>query len=110
MGPLAHSRSEWPSHQGADLAVERKPAACNKPQTWGTYRHACYALHRFRCDGIGFVFTHDDPFCGIDIDHCRSADGTIAPEAQAVIERIGSYTELSPSRTGVHILLQGALA
>ena len=87
-----------------------KPAACNKPQTWGTYRHACYALHRFRCDGVGFVFTGDDPFCGIDIDHCRAADGTIAPGAQALIERIGSYTELSPSGTGVHILLQGALA
>ncbi|HEX4772236.1 MAG TPA: hypothetical protein VH351_15475 [Bryobacteraceae bacterium] len=87
-----------------------KPAACNKPQTWGTYRHVCYSLHRFRCDGVGFVFTGDDPFCGIDIDHCRAADGIIAPGAQALIERIGSYAELSPSGTGVHILLQGALA
>jgi putative DNA primase/helicase len=86
-----------------------KPASCDRPQSWGTYRHVRYALHRFHCTGIGFVFTDSDPFCGIDLDHCGNLSGTIAPEALALIRRIGSYAELSPSGTGVHILLKAKL-
>ena len=87
-----------------------KSASCDKPRTWSTYRHVCYALQRFRCDGIGFVFTDRDPFCGIDLDGCREVGGTIKPGALDIIRRIGSYTELSPSGRGVHILLKGKLA
>jgi primase-polymerase (primpol)-like protein len=86
-----------------------KAAACDKPQTWSTYRHVVYVLRRFRCDGIGFVFTEADPFCGIDLDHCRQVNGTVAPKALEIIRRFGSYTELSPSGLGAHILIQAKL-
>lgn len=86
-----------------------KAAACDKPQTWSTYCHVRHVVRRFRCDGIGFVFTDGDPFCGIDLDQCRRANGSISPEALDVVRRIKSYTELSPSATGVHILLKGGL-
>jgi primase-polymerase (primpol)-like protein len=86
-----------------------KAAACDKPQTWSSYRHVRYAMRRFRCDGVGFVFTEADPFCGIDLDQCRTADGIIATEALAVIKRLASYTELSPSGTGAHILIKAKL-
>ena len=86
-----------------------KAAACDKPQTWSTYRHVRYAFRRFPCDGIGFVFTATDPFCGIDVDHCRQVKGTIVPEALDIIRRFGSYTELSPSGTGAHILIKARL-
>jgi primase-polymerase (primpol)-like protein len=59
-----------------------KLAACDKPQTWSTYNHVRYALRRFRCNGVGFVFTEEDPFCGIDLDGCRTANGLIMPEAR----------------------------
>ena len=42
-----------------------KAASCDKPQTWSTYQHVLYGLHRFPCQGIGFVFTRHDPFCGM---------------------------------------------
>lgn len=87
-----------------------KPAACDKPQTWSTYRHTRYAFQRHRCDGIGFVFTEADPFCGIDLDHCRANNGRIYPEALETINRLNSYAELSPSGTGVHILTKAKLA
>ena len=87
-----------------------KVASCDKPQTWSTYRHVCYARRKFRSDGIGFVFTISDPFCGIDLDQCRSLNGKIEPEAQALIERLASYTELSPSGTGIHVLVKARLS
>jgi primase-polymerase (primpol)-like protein len=87
-----------------------KAAACDKPQTWGTYRHVLYALRRFPCDGIGFVFTDVDPFCGIDLDNCRTVNGAIALDALDMIRRFGSYTELSPSATGAHILIKAKLS
>lgn len=86
-----------------------KAAACDKPQTWSTYRHARYALRRHHCDGIGFVFTEADPFCGIDLDHCRSINGSICPEALELIKRFDSYAELSPSGRGAHILIRATL-
>jgi putative DNA primase/helicase len=86
-----------------------KAAACDKPQTWSTYRHVRYAMRRFPCDGIGFVFTEADPFCGIDLDQCRSRNSAIEPQALALIKRLDSYTELSPSGTGAHILVKAKL-
>ncbi|MGH9771343.1 MAG: hypothetical protein ACRD4Q_06560 [Candidatus Acidiferrales bacterium] len=86
-----------------------KAAACHKPQTWGTYRHVLYAMRRFPCNGAGFVFTEADPFCGIDLDQCRTINCAIAPEALNLIERLGSYTELSPSGTGAHVLVKAKL-
>ena len=86
-----------------------KLAACDKPQTWSTYRHVSYARRKLRADGVGFVFTSCDPFCGIDLDQCRTRDGKIAPEAQAVIDRLASYSEVSPSGAGIHILVRANL-
>lgn len=86
-----------------------KAAACDKPQTWSSYKHVRFAVHRFRCDGIGFVFTNDDPFCGIDLDGCRTINGAIAPVALDLINRFASYTELSPSGTGAHVLIKAKL-
>ena len=86
-----------------------KAAASDRPRTWSSYRHARYACHQHQCDGVGFVFTDADPFCGIDLDHCRDNDGTIAPAALDWIKRFGSYAEISPSGTGVHIFIKAKL-
>lgn len=59
-------------------------------------------------DGIGFVFT-EDGFSGVDIDDCIDEHGDISPEALKVIKRFNSYTEISPSGRGIHILVTGTL-
>jgi primase-polymerase (primpol)-like protein len=59
-----------------------------------------------RPDGLGFRFEWDAiaPFGFVDLDHCRDPlTGIIEPWALAIITRMNSYTETSPSRTGVHI-------
>jgi putative DNA primase/helicase len=60
--------------------------------------------------GIGFVFTPEDDLCGVDLDGCLDPEtGKIESWAQEIIEELDSYTEISPSGTGVHILLRGKL-
>ncbi len=50
------------------------------------------------------------PYCGIDLDHVINADtGEITPEAADIIRTMDSYTEKSPSGTGIHIIYKGEL-
>ena len=65
---------------------------------------------RVNADGLGFVFTDDVSIVGVDLDKCRDPDnGVIEEWAEALIDRFNSYTEVSPSGTGVHILVGGEL-
>ena len=58
--------------------------------------------------GVGFVFTPDDSLVGVDLDNCRDPEtGEIKEWAQQKITQVGSYTEVSPSGTGVKIFLEG---
>jgi len=85
-------------------------AAVNRPVTWGTYKEAVRAAKENRHNGVGFVFTAEDPYAGIDIDECRDPEtGEIEAWAQEIIEELNSYTEISPSGIGVHILVGAQL-
>jgi putative DNA primase/helicase len=60
--------------------------------------------------GIGYVFSAEDPYTGIDLDKCRDPEtGTIEEWAQEIIISLRSYTEISPSGRGVHIIVRGKL-
>lgn len=87
-----------------------KKASVTASATWGTYQQARDAVNRYHHDGVGFVLTKSDPFCGIDLDHCRDAEsGEIEPWALAIVAEMQSYTEVSPSGTGLRIFVMGAL-
>lgn len=86
------------------------PASSTDPATWASFDHARAAQLARSDSGIGFVFTASDPYCGIDLDDCRDPNtGVIEPEAQAIIDRLASYTEVSPSGTGVKIVCRATL-
>ncbi|MGD0949913.1 MAG: hypothetical protein ABSA52_21090 [Candidatus Binatia bacterium] len=58
--------------------------------------------------GLGFAFLADDPFCGVDLDACRDpATGVVEPWAQAIVTLLDSYSEVSATGTGVHIIVRG---
>jgi hypothetical protein len=60
--------------------------------------------------GIGFVFTKEDPYVGIDLDKCRDQEtGAVEPWASEILRDIGTYTELSPSGRGFHLIGKGML-
>jgi len=61
-------------------------------------------------DGLGFVFTDEVSITGVDLDKCRDPDtGSLEDWAEDIIDRLDSYTEVSPSGTGVHVLVGGEL-
>ena len=84
-------------------------ARSDDPSTWGTYDEARQASES-GYDGVGFVFTAEDPFCGVDLDGCLDAEtGEVAPWAVEILEELDSYTEVSPSGTGLHVIVRAEL-
>ena len=83
-------------------------ASTTKPKTWGTFPEALKRYNDGGVDGIGIVLTKELGIVGIDLDHCRDG-GTIAPGALQIIEEIHGYTEVSPSGTGIRILVKASL-
>lgn len=82
-------------------------ASATDPSTWCAFETACAAAQQSHYDGIGFVFTAEDAFCGIDLDECIDDDGHVVLAAQQVIDELNSYTEISPSGRGVKIFIVG---
>lgn len=82
------------------------------PATWGTFRDALDA-HRSdgtKTNGIGYVFSADGPISGVDLDDCRDPDtGEIDPWAVEIVQSLDSFTEVSPSGTGLHIYVFGSV-
>jgi hypothetical protein len=65
---------------------------------------------RITTSGVGFVFSTETEIVGVDLDSCRNLEtGEFDDWAQDVIDRLDSFTEVSPSGTGAHILLKGKL-
>ncbi|MFC5368584.1 hypothetical protein [Salinirubrum litoreum] len=76
--------------------------------TWGSFDSALQRATASDVDGIGFVFTSDDPFVGVDLDDCRDETG-LSDDAVEMVTRLHSYTEISPSGSGLHVLVRGSL-
>ncbi len=52
-------------------------ASAKDPQSWGTFAEALATCQNSdKLAGIGFVFSDDDPFCGLDLDDCLDESGT----------------------------------
>jgi len=88
-------------------------ASSTDPATWGTFDEAVTAYTASRAngtddcfDGIGYVFT-GTPYMGVDQDHVLGPDGVLTPEAARIVAELDSYTEVSPSGTGVKTFVRG---
>jgi len=99
-------------------------ASSTDPSTWGSFWQALQFYrdwhgkeHSHRGAGgkiltgpivcLGFVLT--PPWIGLDIDNCVSDGCKIHPFAQEIVETVASYTEISPSGTGIRIFAKGDL-
>ena len=85
-------------------------ASSIESETWASFEAALEYTETEHADGVGFVFTDDDPIVGVDLDDCRDPEtGDVDDAALDIIERLDSYTEVSPSGTGYHVLLTSEL-
>ncbi len=74
----------------------------NDPDHWLTFEDVRHLENK------GYLLAKDDLLCAIDLDGCRDPEtGEIAERAWKIIEAVNSYTEVSPSGTGVHIIVYG---
>jgi putative DNA primase/helicase len=107
-------RREVRDGKAAKIPVKSKTggnAKSNDPATWATFPEAVdyWKAHKKKIAGIGFVLT-DSPYSGIDLDHCRyPRTGAIEAWAADIVAELNSYTEVTPSGTGLRILVRGSL-
>ena len=80
-----------------------KRASPVNPNTWGTFIEAVAAGRH----GIGLVLTPNDPYCVIDLDN--SDDYRIIKRQNKIIEVFDSYTEISQSGLGHHVVIKASL-
>jgi putative DNA primase/helicase len=106
-------RYEWDARKRKWTKVpfrvgRRRRASCSNSAHWSAFDEAVQAwLASDDLDGIMFVFTPADSFCGIDLDDCRDANGHIATGAHKIIDECASYTEISPSTEGAKLFIVG---
>jgi primase-polymerase (primpol)-like protein len=82
-------------------------ASSTDPATWSTFQGAVDRYQRGGVDGIGFVLDPQNEIAGVDLDHCVTE--STAVWAAKIMFQLDSYAELSPSGTGLRILLKGTI-
>lgn len=83
----------------------------HNPEYWCSFDALLNAKDPLNGPGFELGSVLNGPtFAGVDIDDCRDPlTGRIEPWAKDIIASFNSYTEVSPSGTGVKIFLTGAL-
>lgn len=97
---------QWCCWQGDKLP--RNPytggnAQSNNKETWSDFDTAIKALDKYHFDGIGFMFANG--YFGVDLDKCLDNTDFI----DEFVETLQSYTEISRSGNGIHIICKGTL-
>jgi len=91
------------------FTVDWDKADVTKPETWTSYKAVKKVLDAEEWpQGLGFVFTEDDPFCGLDFDNCI-IDGKLHEYVAKIVKRLDSYTEITPSGKGLHVIVEAKL-
>lgn len=92
-----------------DSACGKRAININDPTNWATFDEVFHAFQTGGFDGIGFVLEETD-IVAIDVDHCINSKNCITDVARDLLARAeGTYAEISPSGTGIHIYYRGRL-
>lgn len=80
-----------------------KPAKSNDESTWSDFDICVANLYKY--SGVGFMLGNG--YFGVDIDHCREKDQKAI--INDICHTLKSYTEISQSGEGLHIICRGML-
>ncbi len=106
--PELEQLDQWVVHRAKVpyIADTGELAKTNDPSTWRSFQVAIEDVEDY--DGPGFVFSDTDNVSGIDLDHCCNSESEDLELWAIVILRLcNSYTEISFSGNGLHILIKG---
>jgi putative DNA primase/helicase len=124
VGKYSHDlkvRPQWvlwryEDHKGRWTKVPHQPngrlASSTDAATWAPFDLVQTAyLTSGSYDGVGFVLTLGDPYAAFDFDHCVDREtGEIAnAKVRDYVNRLNSYTEISPSGTGLRLIVRAKL-
>ena len=106
-------QAEWKEERGKFSKIPLNPntgreAKSNSPSTWGTYADALRLFNQEpSIHGVGFEFSAQDPYTFIDLDDARDpVTGELNDTTKEIIVKFNSYTEISPSGTGIRIVIE----
>ena len=82
----------------------------DNPATWASFAESVAYAQRHQLPGVGVVLTPELGVVGVDLDKCRDIEsGAIADWALAIVRRLDTWTQISPSGTGLRLFLRGRL-
>jgi putative DNA primase/helicase len=85
-------------------------ASTTDAKTWAPFLRALESYQLGNYEGIGVVLILENELFSFDLDYCRDPEtGQIEPWALAIVRRLNTYTEISPSRTGIRGFGRGRL-
>lgn len=94
--------------------ITKSGAKSNDANTWTSFENAYQEAQNTglftgqnatgKRGGIGFMFANG--YCGVDLDHVIDNSGNLKEFAADIVQTLDSYTELSPSGTGLHIFIK----
>lgn len=102
------SKPVWMAHDSKKAPINPRDgglAQTTNPATWGTRKEA----EARNLAGVGIALGPNaigdgKALYAVDLDGCRDPkSGEIASHARSIVEAFGSYTEISPSGTGLKI-------
>lgn len=85
------------------------PAKAGHPETWTSFSKAVEAVKAGKYKGVGFELNNNG-IVAIDLDNVVDPKtGYIVPEAKNIVTDLDSYTEISQSGKGLHVLVKADL-
>lgn len=82
------------------------PADIRLAKDYATFNECIGLLYNGGYDGLGFCFTENDPYSFIDLDDVEGNADLLAEHVE-IYSVFASYSELSPSGKGLHIIVKG---
>ena len=89
------------------IADDSGKASSTDPSTWRPFADALAAVTLGKGDALWYALDPESGIVAVDLDKCRDPEsGVLLPFARAFVALLDSYTEVSPSGTGVHVYLR----
>lgn len=85
-------------------------ASCDDPTSWCSYELAKTSLSAGKCDSVGLALGKEIGLVIVDLDKVRAGKDEPFPKwVLDLVEELDSYTEISASGLGLHILVRGSI-